>query len=77
LPDRDEDMSATGKRHDFLVDYELGFGGKETQGNQFAALAAIAAKKLGRAIKFLPDRDEDMSATGKRHDFLVDYELGF
>ncbi|ANM11688.1 MULTISPECIES: xanthine dehydrogenase molybdopterin binding subunit [unclassified Rhizobium] len=54
-----------------------GFGGKETQGNQFAALAAIAATKLGRAIKFRPDRDEDMSATGKRHDFLVDYEVGF
>ncbi|MGO7550775.1 molybdopterin cofactor-binding domain-containing protein, partial [Rhizobium leguminosarum] len=28
-------------------------------------------------IKFRPDRDEDMSATGKLHDFLVDYELGF
>ncbi|PZM13881.1 xanthine dehydrogenase molybdopterin binding subunit [Rhizobium tubonense] len=54
-----------------------GFGGKETQGNQFAALAAIAAKKLGRAVKFRPDRDEDMIATGKRHDFLVDYEVGF
>ncbi|MBB4229296.1 xanthine dehydrogenase molybdopterin binding subunit [Rhizobium mongolense] len=54
-----------------------GFGGKETQGNQFAALAAIAAKKLKRAVKFRPDRDEDMSATGKRHDFLVDYELAF
>jgi xanthine dehydrogenase large subunit len=54
-----------------------GFGGKETQGNQFAALAAIAAKKLKRAIKFRPDRDEDMVATGKRHDFMVDYEVGF
>ncbi|MDM9628921.1 xanthine dehydrogenase molybdopterin binding subunit [Rhizobium sp. S152] len=54
-----------------------GFGGKETQGNQFAALAAIAAKKLKRAVKFRPDRDEDMAATGKRHDFMVDYELGF
>ncbi|KQY70039.1 aldehyde oxidase [Ensifer sp. Root142] len=54
-----------------------GFGGKETQGNQFAALAAVAAKKLGRAVKFRPDRDEDMTATGKRHDFLVDYDVGF
>ena len=54
-----------------------GFGGKETQGNQFAALAALAAKKLNRAVKFRPDRDEDMVATGKRHDFKVDYELGF
>ncbi|MEH6691534.1 MAG: xanthine dehydrogenase molybdopterin binding subunit [Pseudorhizobium pelagicum] len=54
-----------------------GFGGKETQGNQFAALAAVAAKKLGRAVKFRPDRDEDMSATGKRHDFRVDYDVAF
>ncbi|MDE1157996.1 MAG: xanthine dehydrogenase molybdopterin binding subunit [Neorhizobium sp.] len=54
-----------------------GFGGKETQGNQFAALAAVAAKKLNRAIKFRPDRDEDMSVTGKRHDFRVDYDVSF
>ncbi|MCX8996643.1 xanthine dehydrogenase molybdopterin binding subunit [Rhizobiaceae bacterium BDR2-2] len=54
-----------------------GFGGKETQGNQFAALAVIAAKKLNRAVKFRPDRDEDMVATGKRHDFRIDYDLGF
>jgi xanthine dehydrogenase large subunit len=54
-----------------------GFGGKETQGNQFAALAAIAARKLRRAVKFRPDRDEDMTMTGKRHDFLVEYETGF
>jgi xanthine dehydrogenase large subunit len=54
-----------------------GFGGKETQGNQFAAVAAVAAKKLGRAVKIRPDRDDDMTATGKRHDFVVDYEVGF
>lgn len=54
-----------------------GFGGKETQGNLFACLAAVAAKKLNRAVKFRPDRDEDMAVTGKRHDFRVDYELGF
>jgi len=54
-----------------------GFGGKETQGNQFAALAAIAARRSGRAVKIRPDRDDDMTATGKRHDFLVEYEIGF
>ena len=54
-----------------------GFGGKETQANQFAALAAIAAKKLNRAVKIRLDRDEDMTATGKRHDFVIDYEVGF
>ncbi|TDK39095.1 xanthine dehydrogenase molybdopterin binding subunit [Rhizobium deserti] len=54
-----------------------GFGGKETQGNQFAALAAVAAKKLDRAVKFRPDRDEDMAMTGKRHDFRVEYDVAF
>jgi xanthine dehydrogenase large subunit len=54
-----------------------GFGGKETQGNQFAAIAAIAATKLGRAVKIRPDRDDDMIVTGKRHDFLVGYDVGF
>jgi len=54
-----------------------GFGGKETQGNLFAVVAALAAKKWNRACKLRPDRDDDMSATGKRHDFVVDYEVGF
>ncbi|MBC9245834.1 xanthine dehydrogenase molybdopterin binding subunit [Paracoccus sp. 11-3] len=54
-----------------------GFGGKETQMNLFACVAAIAAKKWNRTVKIRPDRDDDMSATGKRHDFVVDYEVGF
>ncbi|WP_187968317.1 xanthine dehydrogenase molybdopterin binding subunit [Aquibium microcysteis] len=54
-----------------------GFGGKETQGNQFAAIAAVAAKRHGRAVKIRPDRDDDMTATGKRHDFVIDYDVGF
>ena len=54
-----------------------GFGGKETQANQFAAIAAVAAKKLGRPVKIRPDRDDDMTATGKRHDFAIDYDVGF
>ncbi len=53
------------------------FGGKETQSNLFAAVAALAAKKLNCAIKLRPDRDDDMISTGKRHDFLVNYEVGF
>ena len=54
-----------------------GFGGKETQGNLFAAVAAIAAKKWRRAVKIRPDRDDDMAATGKRHDFVVTYDVGY
>ena len=54
-----------------------GFGGKETQGNLFAVVAALAAKLTGRAVKIRPDRDDDFSITGKRHDFVVDYEVGY
>ncbi len=54
-----------------------GFGGKETQMNLFCAVAAVAAKKWNRAVKIRPDRDDDMSATGKRHDFVIDYAVGF
>ena len=54
-----------------------GFGGKETHGNLFAAVAALAAKRTGRAVKIRPDRDDDMVITGKRHDFVVDYAVGF
>ena len=54
-----------------------GFGGKETQMNLFCAVAALAAKKWHRAVKIRPDRDDDMSATGKRHDFVNDYEVAF
>lgn len=54
-----------------------GFGGKETQSNLFAVVAAIAAKKYNNAVKIRPDRDDDMVATGKRHDFVVDYDVGF
>ena len=28
-------------------------------------------------MRIRPDRDDDMVATGKRHDFLNDYEVGF
>jgi xanthine dehydrogenase large subunit len=53
------------------------FGGKETQGNLFACIAALVAKKTGRAAKIRPDRDDDMVITGKRHDFVADYDVGF
>src|SRR3954447_8964176 len=53
------------------------FGGKETQAAQWAAIAALAAQKTGRPCKIRLDRDDDMCLTGKRHDFLCDYEVGF
>jgi xanthine dehydrogenase large subunit len=53
------------------------FGGKETQAAQWAAIAALGAHVTGRPCKIRLDRDDDMSLTGKRHDFLSDYEVGF
>lgn len=54
------------------ADYRL-----KVAANLFAAVAAIAAKRFGRAVKLRPDRDEDMIATGKRHDFPANYDVGF
>jgi xanthine dehydrogenase large subunit len=54
-----------------------GFGGKETQPALIAAAAAVLAHKCGRAVKLRLDRDTDMLMTGKRHDFLADYEVAF
>jgi xanthine dehydrogenase molybdopterin binding subunit/xanthine dehydrogenase small subunit len=54
-----------------------GFGGKETQGNAFAALAALASKKTGKPVAMQLDRDVDMESTGKRHPFHFAYEVGF
>jgi len=53
------------------------FGGKETQSAQWAAIAALAARKTGRPCKIRLDRDDDICLTGKRHDFIADYEVGF
>ncbi|MCW8925466.1 MAG: xanthine dehydrogenase molybdopterin binding subunit, partial [Xanthomonadales bacterium] len=53
------------------------FGGKESQAALFACLVALAADKTGRPCKLRMDRDADMIVTGKRHDFTIDYEVGF
>lgn len=54
-----------------------GFGGKETQGNPFAALVALAAVKTGRPVRLQLDRDVDMIVTGKRHPFHAKFAVGF
>ena len=54
-----------------------GFGGKESQPALLACLAAVAARRLGRAVKFRMDRDDDMIVTGKRHPFIADWTVGF
>ncbi|MBV1904110.1 MAG: xanthine dehydrogenase molybdopterin binding subunit, partial [Marinosulfonomonas sp.] len=54
-----------------------GFGGKESQGNALAVGCAIVARQTGRPCKMRYDRDDDMTITGKRHDFRIDYDVGF
>ena len=54
-----------------------GFGGKESQGNLPAIVAALAAKLTGRPAKLIYDRDDDFILTGKRHDFQISYKVGF
>jgi xanthine dehydrogenase large subunit len=54
-----------------------GFGGKESQPGLFACVAALLAQKTGRPVKLRVDRDDDMMITGKRHDFVTDYDVGF
>ncbi len=54
-----------------------GFGGKETQANPYAAIAALAAYKTGRPVRIKLTRGLDMQMTGKRHPFLGRYEVGF
>ncbi|HVH45341.1 MAG TPA: xanthine dehydrogenase molybdopterin binding subunit [Labilithrix sp.] len=53
-----------------------GFGGKETQGNTWAAFAALAASKVGKPVRVMLDRDLDMMLTGKRHPFYARFEIG-
>ena len=54
-----------------------GFGGKEGNASIFSQSAALAAFKLQRPVKLRVNRDDDMTMTGKRHDFKMDYEVGF
>jgi xanthine dehydrogenase large subunit len=53
------------------------FGGKETQAAQWAVIAALLADATRRPVKLRLDRDDDIRSTGKRHDFLIRYDVGF
>jgi xanthine dehydrogenase large subunit len=53
------------------------FGGKESQSAQWACLASLLAVRTGCPVKLRLDRDEDMTATGKRHGFQYEWESAF
>ena len=66
--------------HDVVVECRRmggGFGGKETQMSLFACVAALLARRNGRAAKLRLDRDDDMRSTGKRHAFQYAWQVGF
>ncbi len=54
-----------------------GFGGKETQANPFAAVAALGALLTGRPVRVRLTRAQDITLTGKRHGFLASWRVGF
>ena len=54
-----------------------GFGGKETQGNAFAAMVALASVRTGQPVRIQLDRDLDMKLTGKRHPFFSRFSVGY
>lgn len=53
------------------------FGGKEGNASIFSQSAALAAHLLQKPVKLRVNRDDDMTITGKRHDFRIDYNVGF
>lgn len=53
------------------------FGGKETQAAIPALMAALVARKTGRAARVVYNKDEDMCSTGKRHAYRAEWEVGF
>ncbi len=53
------------------------FGGKESQPALIACIAALMAQRSRLPCKLRLDRDADMVMTGKRHDFVIDYDVGF
>lgn len=54
-----------------------GFGGKESQAGPLACLCALFAQRLKRPVRYRMPRRDDMVQTGKRHDFLNRWQVGF
>lgn len=52
-----------------------GFGGKEDQASQWAALAALGAAVSGTPVKLVLSRGDDLRMTGKRHPYSTDFRL--
>jgi CO/xanthine dehydrogenase Mo-binding subunit len=53
-----------------------GFGGKEEYPSMIAIHAALLAQRLGRPVRMIYDRHEDLAATTKRHPAIVRQRTG-
>ena len=53
------------------------FGGKESQAAIPAMMAALVARQTGRPARVIYNKDDDMRVTGKRHEYLSNWEVGF
>ncbi|HUG48178.1 MAG TPA: xanthine dehydrogenase family protein molybdopterin-binding subunit [Candidatus Limnocylindria bacterium] len=53
-----------------------GFGGKEEYPSIIAIHAALLAQRLGRPVRMIYDRHEDLAATTKRHPAIIRYRSG-
>jgi xanthine dehydrogenase large subunit len=54
-----------------------GFGGKEMQPHGYAAIAALGATLTGRPVRLRLNRTQDITMSGKRHGFHVQWRVGF
>jgi xanthine dehydrogenase large subunit len=73
------EMLGRGQHEVVCVTKRMGgaFGGKETQAAIPAMMAALVAHKTRRAARVIYGKDADMMATGKRHPYLVRWDVGF
>jgi CO/xanthine dehydrogenase Mo-binding subunit len=53
-----------------------GFGGKEEYPSMVALHAALLARKIGKPVRMIYDRHEDLSATTKRHPAVIRHRTG-
>ena len=53
-----------------------GFGGKEEYPSMIAIHAALLAQRVGRPVRMIYDRHEDIAATTKRHPAIVRHRSG-
>ena len=53
-----------------------GFGGKEEYPSMVALHAALLAGKVGKPVRMIYDRHEDLSATTKRHPAVIHHRTG-